>query len=113
GRLDRFRDGRRRIGDHVVRHGAEQDAVAAALPLDDTVAGRLAAVAGAERRPRDLADPQELAPELVARDLVEHAVTDPVDGEDALVGLRLAGDDALVRANLGLAGLLAAAAASR
>ena len=73
------------IGDDVVGDGAQQDAIAAPLPPDDAVAGGLAAVAGAERRAGDLADPQELASELGLRDLVVDAVLDAVNGEDAVV----------------------------
>ena len=101
----------RGVGDDVVRDAAQQDAVAAALPLHDAVAGRLPAVSGAERRLGDLADPEELFPERVLGNLVIEPVLDPVNREDALVGLRLFGDDAVVGPNLRLRCPAAAAAA--
>ena len=101
-RIDRPGDRRRRVGDDVVGDGPQQDPVAAALPPDDAVAGRLSAVARAERRPRDLADPEELAAEAVLGNLVVDAILDAVHREDAVIGLRVLRDDAIVGPDFGL-----------
>ncbi len=101
GGIDRPGDRRRRVSDDVVGDGPEQDPVAAALPPDDAVAGRLSAVPRAERRPRNLADPEELAAEAVFGNLVVDAILDAVHREDAVIGLRVLRDDAIVRTDFG------------
>ena len=96
-RLDRLRDRLPAVRDDVVGDAAQQDAIVASLPFHDAVANRLPALAGAERRPRDLADPEELLAQLRGRDLVVEPVTDAVHGEEALVRLGFFGDDPVVR----------------
>ena len=101
-----LRDLFRPIRDDVVQDAAQQHPIATALPLHDAVARRLAAIARPERRPRDLTDPQELAPQRRSGNLVEDAVLDAMDGEDSLVRLRILRDYAIVRLDFRL--LLAA-----
>ena len=109
GGLDGARDGPRLVGDDGVGHALQQHPVAAALPLDDPAPERLPAIADALAGALDLADPEELAPQLVDGDLVEHLVVEPVHEEHALVGLRLVGDHLVV----GLDAVVAIAAAPR
>src|SRR5690349_1246926 len=71
--------------------------IAAALPFDDTVAGGLSAVAGAKGGLGDLAHPQEFAAQAILRNLVVDPVFDAMNRENAVVGLRILGNHALVR----------------
>src|SRR5581483_11645908 len=91
-----LRDGERRVGDDFIRHVAEQNAVVAALPADDAVAHRLAAVTDAERRPGDLADPEEFLVQFLLRDFVIPLLFDPVDSEDPVVGFCIFRNDLVV-----------------
>ncbi len=97
GGLDRLRDRLTAIGDDVVGHAAQQHAVAAPLPLHHAAPDRLASLPGADRRPGDLGDPEELFGQLVGRDLVVETLADAMDGEETLVRLGLLGDDPVVR----------------
>ncbi len=97
GRLDRLRDRLPAVGDDVVGDAAQQDAIAAPLPLHDTAANRLPTLPGADRRPRDLTDPEELLVQLRCRDLVIEPIADAVHGEESLVRLGFFGDDPVVR----------------
>ena len=106
-------DGLQRGGDHgvldrVVGLGAdgvidvaEQDVLAADLPADDAVADRAAAVAVPGLGPLHLRDPEQVLAESLGRDLVKHLAVDPVDDEQAQVGLGLLGDDLVVGLDLG------------
>ena len=80
---------------------SEQHAIALDDPAHDAAAGRLAAVAGADRRLLDLRVPEEVLPELRLRDLVVERLADPVHLEDAVVGLGRRGDDLRVRRGAG------------
>ena len=85
------------IGHDGVGHALEQHTVALALPGHDPIAERLTAVADALCGPGDLTDPEKFLPELHLRNLVEHLVVELVHREDPLVGLRLVGDDLVIR----------------
>ena len=110
-RIDRLRDRQLRIRDDVVRDVLEEDAVVAAHPFHDAIAGRLPAVALTERGLRDLGDPEELLTELLFRNLVVHAIAKPMHGEDAVIRLDVFRDHPIVRARLRIAGLAAGATA--
>jgi hypothetical protein len=97
------RDRHLRIGGDVVFDAAQQNAIALALPADHAIAGGLSAIADAERRAGDLADPEQLLAELLLRDLVEDLVLDAMHGEQARVGLRLLRDHLVVGLDLGIA----------
>src|SRR4030095_5422833 len=84
------------IGDDVVRHAAQQNTVAAALPLHYAAAHRLPALAGADRRPGNLADPEELLVQLRSRDLVIQSIANAVDREQPLVRLGFLGNDSVI-----------------
>ena len=104
GSLHGLRDWLGWIGRDVVSNLAQEYAVLAPFPAPHKLIHVLAAVTGADRVLRDLADEQEILAELGGRDLVvvrvRSAFANLVDLEDAFGGFGVFGDYAVIGTGL-------------